>query len=238
MTSLSNKGKARIAGAIYLIVVITGIFSLGYVPNKLIVWNDSLRTFHNISSTELLFRLGILSSLLCYTSFTFLPISLYDLFKHSNKSLAKIMVVLVLVSIPIAIMNIQHEFAVLSLIKPQPYLQVFHSNQIQSKVIWHLTQYNNGIQIVSIFWGLWLLPLGYLIITSDLIPKILGYLLILGCFGYLINFIGNTLDANYSQMVVVKILRLSGSIGEIGTCIWLLIPGVKNYQTTNEVKSK
>lgn len=221
------------AGAIYLLVVLTGIFSLGYVPNQLIVWNDPAKTFQNIRNAELLFRLGIFSSLICYISFTFLPVSLYTLFKDINKTYAIAMVVLVLVSIPISILNLQHEFAVLSLIKPQPYLEAFHTNQIQSMVIGYLKQYNDGIHIVSVFWGLWLLPLGYLIIKSNLLPKILGYLLILGCFGYLINFIGNTLDPDYTQNILAKILRLSGSVGEIGTCLWLLILGAKNIKKEN-----
>lgn len=228
MNTLSNKTNGRIAGAIYLVVVLTGIFSLGYVPNQLILWDDPATTFQNIRNEELLFRLGILSSLICYLSFAFLPITLYAIFKDINTTYATTMVILVLVSIPISILNLQNEFAVLSLIKPQPYLEAFHSNQIQSQVIGYLKQYNDGIHIVSFFWGLWLLPLGYLIIKSGILPKLLGYLLILGCFGYLINFIGNTLHANYTQNIIAKILRLSGSVGEIGTCLWLLILGVKN----------
>lgn len=228
MNTLSNKIKGRIAGAIYLAVVLSGIFSLGYVPNQLIIWHDPAKTFQNINNSEFLFRLGILSSLICYISFTFLPISLYTLFKDTNKTYAAVMVVLVLVSIPISILNLQHEFTVLSLIKPQPYLEAFHVNQIQSLVIGHLKQYNNGIHIVSIFWGLWLFPLGYLIIKSSMLPKILGYLLILGCFGYLINFIGNTLYFGYTQSIIAKALRISGSVGEIGTCLWLLILGAKD----------
>lgn len=231
MNIRSNKTKGRLAGAIYLIVVLTGIFSLGYVPGQLIVWDDPAKTFQKISNAEFLFRLGIFSSLICYMSFTFLPISLYALFRNVNTTYATAMVVLVLVSIPISILNLQQEFAVLSLIKPQPYLEAFHTNQIHSQVIGHLKQYNSGIHLVSVFWGLWLFPLGYLIIKSDLLPKILGYLLILGCLGYLINFIGNTLYSDYTQNVIAKIFRLSGSIGEIGTCAWLLILGAKNKES-------
>lgn len=233
MNTLSNKIKGRIAGGIYLVVVLTGIFSLGYAPNQLIVWDDPAKTFQNINNAEFLFRLSIFSSLICYTAFTFLPLSLYPLFKYTHKTYATLMVVLVLVSIPISILNLQHEFTVLSLIKPQPYLEAFHINQIQSQVTGHLKQYNDGIHLVSLFWGLWLLPLGYLIIRSGLLPAILGYLLILGCLGYLINFIGNTLDSDYSQNSIAKILRLSGSIGEIGTCLWLLILGAKDIKNEN-----
>ncbi|MDZ4810885.1 MAG: DUF4386 domain-containing protein, partial [Bacteroidota bacterium] len=89
-------------------------------------------------------------------------------------------------------------------------------------------QYNNGISLVSVFWGLWLLPFGYLIYKSGLLPKILGILLMLGCFGYLINFTGNMLIKNYTELGISKIVSLPASIGEIGTCLWLLIMGAKN----------
>jgi hypothetical protein len=49
----------------------------------------------------------------------------------------------------------------------------------------------------------------------------------LGCFGYLINFTGDTLFKNYQEFGVSKFLNLPVSIGEIGICLWLLIMGVK-----------
>jgi hypothetical protein len=65
----SNKRTARIAGAFYLTVVITGIFNLLYVPSKLIVWNDAATTFNNIVANETLFRLIIVAatSFFCFS---------------------------------------------------------------------------------------------------------------------------------------------------------------------------
>jgi Domain of unknown function (DUF4386) len=68
-TDFSNKKLARIAGLIYLVVVATGIFSLMYVPSKLIVSGNALLTYQNIASSESLFRFWILSGLLCYSFF-------------------------------------------------------------------------------------------------------------------------------------------------------------------------
>lgn len=80
----SNKKLARIAGLLYLVVVLTGIFSLAYVPSKLIVWDKPSTTFHNIVSSESLFRLGIVSGLICYTFFLFYPLFYTN---YSNKSM-------------------------------------------------------------------------------------------------------------------------------------------------------
>lgn len=105
---------------------------------------------------------------------------------------------------------------------------VFSTKQLQSRVMLNLAQYNNGMRIVHIFSGLWLFPFGYLVFKSGFLPKILGVLLMLGSFGYLLNFAGYTLIPNYSKVGISSYISLPASIGEIGTCIWLLIIGVKD----------
>ncbi|MEP6901822.1 MAG: DUF4386 domain-containing protein [Actinomycetota bacterium] len=229
----SNKKTARIAGLLYLVVVLTGIFSLAYVPSKLIVRGDAAATVHNIAASESLFRLGIVSGIICYTFFLFLPLVLYQLLKPVNETYAKLMVILALVSVPISFVNLINKFAVLSLVSGADYLKVFDHDQLQAQVLFYLDLYNNGILVVQIFWGLWLFPFGYLVYKSSFLPKILGVLLMLGCFGYLIDFIGSTLILNYSETVISHYVTLPASLGEIGICLWLLIFGVKNKPTLN-----
>lgn len=227
----SNKKKARIAGLLYLGVVLSGLFSLMYVPLQLIVWDDAAITFSNIISNETLFRLGIVISVLCYIFFLFLPLALYRLLKPVNAIHAKAMAVLAIVSVPIALANLQNNLAVLSLISGESYLKVFTSEQLQAQVMFQLNQYNNGIHIVQIFWGLWLFPFGYLVYRSGFLPKFLGILLMLGCFSYLINFFGGTLVNNYSSLGFSSFIQLPASLGEIGICLWLLIMGAKETKT-------
>ncbi|WP_317173635.1 DUF4386 domain-containing protein [Hymenobacter montanus] len=70
----------------------TGLFSLAYVPSKLIDWNDPAKTLHDIAASELLFRLSIISSMICYTAFLVLPLVLYQLLRPINEMYAKLMV--------------------------------------------------------------------------------------------------------------------------------------------------
>ncbi|RYD71243.1 MAG: DUF4386 family protein, partial [Sphingobacteriales bacterium] len=109
---MSDKKTARIAGMVYLVVVLTGIFSLAYVPSKLIVWDNAVISFQNIKSNIMLFKLGMVSSLVCYLFFLLLPLVLYRLLKPVHSTLAKLMVVLAIVSVPISFINIQNKFAV------------------------------------------------------------------------------------------------------------------------------
>lgn len=227
-----NKSTARIAGLLYLVVVLTGIFSLMYVPSKLFVTGNSALTYQNIVSAETLFRLGIVSGLICYSFFLFLPLVLYKLLSPVNKNYAVLMVLLALVSVPISFINMQNKFAILSIISGSGYQEEFSANQIQSQVLFFLEQYDNGILIASLFWGLWLFPFGYLVFKSGILPKVLGILLMLGCFSYLINFLGNTLIPDYSKWGVSSYISLPASLGEIGICLWLLFPGAKDHRTT------
>lgn len=228
--SYSAKKTARVAGFLYLIVVLTGIFSLAYVPKTLFVWDNPALTYDNIVASESLFRAGIFSSVVCYTAFLLLPLALYQLLKNVNLLHARLMVVLALTSVPVSFMNLQNKLSVLSLISKENYLKLYSDEQLQSKVMFYLNQYDNGILLVSVFWGLWLLPFGYLIYKSGFLPKLLGLLLILGCFGYLINFTGNLLVINYQGLGISKFVSLPASLGEIGTCLWLLIAGVKKKE--------
>ncbi len=226
----SNKKTARIAGLLYLAVVLTGIFSLAYVPSKLITWDNPITTFNNIKTSETLFRLGIVSGLICYVFFLLLPIALYKLLKPVNDFYAKLMVLLAVVSVPISFINIQNKFAVLSIIDGEKF-KAFTNEQMQSQVMFYLNQYDNGILMVSVFWGLWLFPFGYLVYKSGFLPKILGVFLMVGCFGYLINFLGNSLVVDYSGFGISKYISKPATFGEIGICLWLLIMGSKESKT-------
>ncbi|MCY1549882.1 hypothetical protein D9M68_860840 [compost metagenome] len=123
--------------------------------------------------------------------------------------------------------NIQNEFTVLSLIGNAGYLKDLPLEQTQLQVLFYLDQYDHGLFIIHIFSGLWLFPFGYLVYKSGFLPKAFGVLLMLGCFGYLINFTGHTVFKNYAELGISRYISLPASIGEIGICLWLLIAGVK-----------
>lgn len=201
-------------------------------PKKLIVWDNAAITFNNIVNNQTLFRFGVVGYLICYIFFLFLPLVLYKLLKPINANYAKYMVILAVVSVPIAFANSQNLFNILSLISGESYLNVFSNVQLKSQVFLYLNHYDNGSLIISIFSGLWLFPFGFLVYKSGFLPKFLGVLLMLGCFSYLINFIGHSLVPDYSKMGIASYIQIPASLGEIGSCLWLLIMGI--YTSTLE----
>jgi hypothetical protein len=226
----TNKNTARLAGFLYLIVVITGIFSLAYVPAKLIVWSDAARTFQQITESQTLFRASLVSSMICYVAFLLLPFVLYKLLHTVNEIAAKLMIILSVFSVPISMLNLQSKYAVLTLINSK----IFDQSQIQSQIMLLLENYNSGILILHIFWGLWLFPFGYLVYRSGFLPRILGILLMLGCCGYLVNFVGHTMFEDFGKSLISNIASKPSAFGEIGICLWLLIRGLNEKKLENE----
>lgn len=226
-TGISNKKLARTAGLLYLAVVGAGLFSLMYVPSQLFVTGNAAFTYQNITSYPLLLRLGIMGGVLCYIFFLFLPLVLYKLLKPVNENYAKLMVLLAVISVPMYFLNLQNLVTILSLVTGTNSRWSLSADQLPVQVMLYLQQYNNGIRMVHLFSGLWLFPFGYLVFKSGFLPKILGIFLMLGCLGYLINFAANTLIPGYANMGISSYISLPASIGEIGTCLWLLIMGAR-----------
>lgn len=226
-TTFSGKRTARVAGLLYLGVVITGLISLMYIPSQLLVAGNAAATVEHIRASVTLLRYWIVSGLLCYTFFLFLPLALYQLLSPVNETYARLMVLLGVMSVPIYFINVQNLLSVLSLVSGAAGGYGLSLQPMQAQVMLYLDQYNQGMRVIHIFSGLWLFPFGWLVYRSGFLPKILGVLLMAGCFGYLINFLGNTLVPGYSALGIAAYISLPASLGEIGTCLWLLIVGVR-----------
>jgi hypothetical protein len=121
----STKKTARIAGLLYLVNGVTGFFGIIYVPSRLIVSGNAAATANNILASERLFRLGIVSELICAAEFVFLLWVLYRLPGAVNKTHASLMVILGLVFVPIMFMNTLSEIAALMLLRGADFLSVF-----------------------------------------------------------------------------------------------------------------
>jgi Domain of unknown function (DUF4386) len=100
-----TRNPGRYAGLLYVLMSIIGFFAMGYVPGKLIVRGNAAATANNIAASETLFRLGIAGELIGQAGFIFVALALYDLLKGVNRRHASLMVILILISIPIAFVN-------------------------------------------------------------------------------------------------------------------------------------
>ena len=223
----STKKTARLAGVLYLVNGVTGFFSIIYVPSKLIVSGNAAATGNNILASERLFRLGIVSELICAAEFVLLLWVLFRLLGGVNKTHASLMVILGLVSIPIMFVNALNGIAALTLLRGADFLSVFDQRQRQAFAMQFLSLHGDGFVVAGIFWGLWLFPFGILVYRSRFLPRILGVLLIAACFGYLAQSFTSLLLPSYED-VVYRFAGIALTVGEPAMMLWLLIRGAKD----------
>lgn len=215
---------ARQAGVLYLLFAIVSIFNEVFVPS-FIVSGDATATARNITAAELTFRIGILSGFVTHIMFIVVVVSLYNLFKDVDKKYAMLMVVLVSVGVAIALANLLNKFAALILLSGADSLAAFTKPQLDALILGFLRLHSNGVYVATAFWGLWLFPFGILVIKSGFIPKLLGILLIVAGFAYLIVSLTSIVLPDYRPVVSQFMMPLY--FGEIPIIIWLCVKGAE-----------
>lgn len=224
--SESQCKAARVAGVLYLLMAVVAPIGLLYVPGKLIVPGDATATADRLRASESLLRLGIGSELVHQAIAIFLVVALYRLFKAVNEKHAALMVILgALVSVPIVFLNVLNEVAALILVSGAGFLSVFERPQLDALAYLFLRLHEQGIIVASAFWGLWLFPLGMLVIRSGFIPRVLGVLLMLAGSGYLASSFTTLVLPQFADPVgqVATFLHF----GELPFLFWLLIWGMR-----------
>ena len=223
IADISQRKAVTILRILYPIWFVVGLFSIMYVPATLIVSGDAATTANNIMANELLFRMGIVGSLITQIIFILVVLVLYKLLKPVNKNHALLMVIFALVGVPIAMLNTLNRVAALLLLNGADYLKVLGADQLHAQMMFFLDLGKQGVLIPTIFWGLWLFPFGYLIYKSGYFPKILGVLVMMGCIGYLLDSFTHFILPDAIPLPVIILL----TIGEILFMGWLLIKGAK-----------
>jgi hypothetical protein len=219
------KKTARIAGAIYLSMVVTGPFSLIYVPNKLIVRGNAAVTADNILAHETMFRLAILADLIGAVIFICLGIALYRLLSGVSRTWAGLMIAFVLVSAAVGFLNTLNNIAALTLFRGADFLAVFDKPQRGALAYLFVRLHSQGILINEIFWGLWLFPFGLLVFRSGFLPRFIGVWLMINCFGYVALSVTALFFPDYYEAAFKWAQPVL--FGELAIMLWLLIKGAR-----------
>ena len=156
-----------------------------------------------------------------------LPFALFNLLHRVHRSTAVSMVALAVAGVPIALIGVVFKLVALDVLG-QCCGQGITSDQRESLAMVFLDGYGDAVLVATLFWGLWLLPFGYLVIRSGILPRLLGALLILGGLGYLAQVF---LEILAPQTGVPGWILLPAAGGEIGICLWLLFMGVDKHQS-------
>jgi len=221
----SNR-NARIAGLLYLLVIMAAPVRLVYIPMQLFITGDAGATMANIAAHETLFRFGIFCDLITGVLMLFLTLAFYRLFAHVDRKLAALTVILGgVLQAAIYFFNVLNDAAVLLIARGPDFLAVFDKPQRDALALLFLKLHGQEIGAAMVFWGLWLLPLALLILRSSFLPRIFAWGLILNGLAYLAQSITWSVLPQFDEVVS----RISAPLQfvEILFMLWLLAFGAR-----------
>lgn len=220
----TNAKTARIAGILYVLVIIGGVFAEFVVRSNLIVAGATSATIDNLRSNEALFRIGFISDLVAHTCYFLLAFVLYTLLKPVQHDIALLFLLIVVIAAPLLCLNMLNQFMALLILTEANYLSAFTAAQVDALVMLFLDLHKYGYLIGQIFYGGWLFPLGYVVYKSGYFPKLLGRLLMVASVGYVLDFFRAFLLPD-ADAALSGILLAPSVIAEFSFCLWLLVKG-------------
>jgi len=222
-----SKKLGHITGVLYLVVIICAGFSQGVVRESVYVAGDAAVTAQNILSNTALFRWGLITDLIAFSTDVAISILLYMLLKSVNKPVALIMASFRLIAHPgVATANLLNHFAALKVLESPGLADQFTAAQLAEFSQYFMEAHHLGYILAGVTFGVHCLLLGYLLIKSSEFPQLLGILMVAACAGYLTESFGFILYPEY-KTVFAWIVGLSAAVGEVSLCLWLMVKGAR-----------
>jgi hypothetical protein len=219
----SPQTTARLAGALWLIVIAVSIASLFAAPS-VSTSGSPAETAASILAAETPYRIAfalLFVGSLCYLGVTAL---LYELLRPVNKSVALFGAFAGLAGLTIGAASAVTELGALDLLKQAATAAPAAANQLQTIAQFALRD-GPEFKVGMVFFGLQIASVGYLILRSGLVPRIIGGVLVAGGFSYIITsfatFVAPAIGARLSPLVIPIAI-----LGEGSLTLWLLFKGV------------
>lgn len=225
-----TQSYARTAGLLYLIIAVFGAFAIGYVPSDIIEAGDTATTANNLLANKALFNMGIFGDIVVLLVEVVLTVMLYVMFKPVSHTLSLIAAWSRLAMVLVMAINLLLNIMPVVLLSGAEYLSAFETTQLQSAALVFFDAHALGIYVWQLFFTMHLIALGTLILKSYLLPRILGWMIIVGAFGYFIQAIAHLMHIENAAITMIYIgLLVVVTIGELSVAFWLLIKGTNTF---------
>lgn len=228
------KINARRAGVLYLIVILSGLFSEMFVRSGMIVPGDANATAANITENEFVFRLGFVSDLVMAMSDVGLALLFYLLLRPVNQGLSLLAAFFRLAQASVLGINLLHYYLPLLLLGDGNHVSGFSGEQLNSLSLFFLNTHSYGYLISGVFFGISCIILGHLMYKSISFPKWLGILVAAAGFSYLIDSLTHFLLPQLTSQSEILVLTIAVA-SELTLCLFLLIKGVKTNVSQAQV---
>ncbi len=219
---------ARTAGVVYLLYIITSIVANLFGK---FVFVEAPVTIEHILTHATQFRIGFVINLFSVVLFFLAAWALYVLLKPVNKDLALLFLLFNVAGFAVWLFSSLCLFGSLVILNGPEAIKAFQPDQLQALAVFFFSLYKTGVFITQVPYGVWLFPLGYLVLKSGFLPKILGMLLIADgvCqFVYVCQrlILPDLAFIAYPCMVI-------SFIAEVSLALWLSIKAVKPRLSVN-----
>ncbi len=222
---MSIRNLARVGGLLYLADAIVGGFA-EYVRTSNTVSGDPAATAANVARHATLFQVAFAADLADLPLYLAVGIILYVVLRPVNQPAALAMLILNAVSIPMQAINMLTHAAAL-LVATNGSFGVGGPGT----VLFLLDMHRIGYLVAQIFFGGYMLPLGYLVYRSGSLPRALGVALAVGGAAYVsgvaVSFAGASLESGLSTY-----FGLAGGLAEAVFLLWLIAMGVRAQRLT------
>ena len=223
-----TKRLARLAGGVYVALGISTLFGLFHAP---LVLTDLNAITQEVTRPDFRFRIAVLADVLSTVLGVSLVLLLYMLLKPVHKTLAQLMALLLLISVPMTFVISLNYVAAQMLLSGVPDTMALTDPQRAALATLFLRLHVHGVLAEEIFWGLWLLPFGVLVMRSRFLPRLLGILLILGGVAYVAHSVTSLLLGGQRFILYERVTMLARGAGELPIMLWLLIKGVDAHRS-------
>ena len=222
--SRETLASARLAGILYVLIIVFGIFAEVVVRSRLIEDGDAEATAANILGSEWLFRLGFAADLVVFLCDVALAVVLYFLFRNVSRTLSLAAAAFRLTQTAIIGLNLLNMFGALLILREADYLATFSQRQSEELALLLLDMHSYGYTLGLTFFGVSTVTIGYLALRSGVVPKVLCALLGLAGIGYMVDSCAFFLAPGYDGSIS-PILLAPALIGEVWFAFWLLLRG-------------
>lgn len=218
------KKQARVAGLLYALACGPTPFAILYVPNAVLVPGNAAATADNVRTYGHLVRMAIGGEVASSILMIFAVVAFYRLFRGVSERLALVMALAMLVSVPVVLLNVVNHLAALTLVSGARFLGAFDRDHLDALTYFFLRLHGRGLNVAQVFWGLWLFPLGLLVIRSRFIPGFIGVLLMVAGTGYLASAFTSLLLPPFLPHYARAVSQVATALafGEVPFVVWLL----------------
>jgi len=216
---------ARIAGILYLYILVAGTFAELFVRSRLVVSGDATATAGNIMSNESLFRIGFSGELMHLACDVVVAMIFYALLRPVDRNIALLAAFMrIACDIILAVASLSH-FAALKLLGDADYLKTFQPDQLHTLALLAMKLHGDGYAISLVFFSFACLSLGYLIFRSSYLPRAIGGLLVIAGVCYLVNSFAHFLNPKFAANLFPAIFAPI-FVAELSLTLWLIVKGV------------